>query len=216
MLDFSQTFEKYETLVREVDKIFRGMKDGHKECVRCEVGCCDCCHAVFDLTLVESVYLNRQLASACDRTERRAVVKRAEKSDRKYYQIKKTLRNMYVDQGKSSDEIFLHLAAERVPCPLLNDENQCDLYNFRPITCRIYGIPASIGGQAHICEKARFEKGAAYPAIDMDKINDRLFALSMELLQEAGAKNLKRHMSLVPPSAAILMDYNEDFFNGKG
>jgi Fe-S-cluster containining protein len=202
MLDFSQTFEKYETLVAEVDKIFKAMQEGHKECVRCEIGCCDCCHAVFDLTLVESVYLNYHLNRLKSRNDRRFVTKRAEKVDRKYYQIKKRLQKMYINNGMSPEEIFLLLSQERVPCPLLNDENQCDLYDHRPITCRVYGIPTAIEGKAHICNKAKFEEGMAYPTINLDKINDRLFELSMELLQEVRAKNLKLHMSLVPPSAS--------------
>jgi hypothetical protein len=39
--------------------------------------------------------------------------------------------------------------------------------------------------------------------------------LSLELLQEVGATNLKAHMSLVPPSASFLIDYNETYFYGK-
>jgi len=53
MLDFSKTFERYEALVSEVDKIFVAMQEAHKDCVRCEIYCCDCCYAVFDVTLIE-------------------------------------------------------------------------------------------------------------------------------------------------------------------
>jgi Fe-S-cluster containining protein len=213
MLDFSQTFEKYEILVAEVDKVFEAMREDHKACVRCDVGCCDCCHAVFDVTLVESAYINYHFNQLKSRKDRRAVVKRAEKVDRKYYQIKRKLQKMYVDKGMSPEEIFIKLAQERVPCPFLNDDKQCDLYEHRPITCRVYGIPTSIGGNAHICEKAEFKEGTSYPTINLDKINDRLFQLSMELLQEVKAKNLKLHMSLVPPSASILMDFDRNFFD---
>ena len=58
MLDFSKTFEKYEAFVAEFDKIFKTMQDSHKGCVRCEIHCSDCCHAVFDVTLIEAVYMN--------------------------------------------------------------------------------------------------------------------------------------------------------------
>jgi hypothetical protein len=212
MLDFSKTFEKYEALVAHADKIFAATQGAHKDCVRCEIHCCDCCYAVFDLTLIESVYMNYHFNKSLTRRERRPIIRRAEKADRKYYQIKQKLQKMYIDQGKSPDEVFLHLAQERVPCPLLNDEKLCDLYARRPITCRVYGIPTSIGGTAHICGKSGFKKGTAYPTVNLDKMNDRLFELSEDLLKEIGSKRSKIHMGLVPASAALTTTYDEGYF----
>ncbi len=212
MLDFSKTFEKYEAMASDIDKIFKSLQGSHEDCVRCEVHCADCCHAVFDVTLVEAVYINHHFNVSLTGEDRRPILKRAEKADRKYYQIKRRLQKMYIDQGKPPDEIFFQLAQERVPCPLLNDERVCDLYTRRPITCRIYGIPTSIDGKTHTCEKSNFEEGTAYPTVNLDKINNRLFALSEELLQELGAKNLKMHMSLVPPSVALMTTYDEKHF----
>ena len=137
MLDFSKTFEKYEALVAEVDKIFKALQNEHKDCVRCEIHCCDCCYAVFDLTLIESVYINYHLNKSLSRKERRPIISRAEKADRKYYQIKQKLKKMYIDRRKPSEEVFNQLARERVKCPLLNDEDLCDLYVRRPITSRV-------------------------------------------------------------------------------
>ncbi len=212
MLDFSKTFEKYEALVSGVDKIFESVQASHKDCIRCEIRCSDCCHAVFDLTLVEATYINSHFNESLGRKERRPILRRAEKADRKYYQIKRKLQKMYIDEGKSPEEVLLQLAQERVPCPLLNDEEMCDLYVRRPITCRVYGIPTAIGGKAHICEKSSFKEGASYPTVNLDKMNDRLFDLSKELLWEIGSKNVKMHMSLVPASAALMTAYDEEHF----
>jgi Fe-S-cluster containining protein len=167
---------------------------------------------VFDVTLVEAVYLNHHLNTSLSRKQKRPVIRRAEKADRKYYQVKQKLQKMYVGEGKSPEEVFLQLANERVRCPLLNDEEECDLYDKRPITCRVYGIPTSIGGKCHTCEKSAFKEGNAYPTVNLDKMNDRLFALSKELLEEIRSKNLRIHMSLVPPSAALMTTYDEEYF----
>ncbi|MBW2264645.1 MAG: YkgJ family cysteine cluster protein [Deltaproteobacteria bacterium] len=215
MLNLSKTFEKYEALVVEIDKIFKGMQGSHKDCMRCEIHCSDCCHAVFDLTLVEAVYISHHFNKSLSEKEREPILERAETADRKYYQIKKKLHKMYIDQGKPPEEVFLELSRARVPCPLLNEENLCDLYDRRPITCRVYGIPTSIGGKAHTCEKADFKEGTAYPTVNLDKMNDRLFELSRQLLEEIGSKNAKMHMSLVPPSVALITEYNEDYFGVK-
>lgn len=210
MLDFSKTFERYQALVQEVDRIFSDMQTSYPDCVRCDVRCSDCCHAVFDVTLIEAVFINghfNRLAEA----DRARILERAETADRKYYQIKRGLKKMYVDQRKSEEEVFSALARERVRCPLLNEDALCDLYAYRPITCRVYGIPTAIGGKAHICEHSAFKPGAAYPTVNLDRMNDRLFELSRALLEEVESKNPKLCMSLVPPSAALMADYDEKY-----
>ncbi|OEU83200.1 MAG: hypothetical protein BA865_15470 [Desulfobacterales bacterium S5133MH4] len=212
MLDFSKTFEKYEALVCDVDKIFKSVQEAHKDCVRCELYCSDCCHAVFDVTLIESVYMNHHFNRSLTRRERRPIIRRAEKADRRFYQIKQKLQKMYVDRGKLPEEVLFQLAQERVRCPFLNDENLCDLYDRRPITCRVYGVPTSIGGTARICGLSGFKKGTAYPTVNLDTINDRLFEMSRDLLQEIGSSRSKIDMSLVPVSAVLMTTYDEKYF----
>lgn len=211
MLDFSSAFEKYETLVAEIDKIFRAMQEAHKDGVRCKTYCCDCCYAVFDVTLIEAIYMNYHFNRALKRGERRKVLNRAEKADRKFYQIKRKLQQLYLKEGKPPDEVLLQLAEERVACPLLNKDKLCDLYERRPITCRAYGIPTSIGGKPYICGESGFKEGTAYPTVNLDTINDRLLQLSEELLQKIGSKRLKMKMSLVPVSAALMIDYDKEY-----
>ncbi len=212
MLEFPKTFEKYEALVSEADKIFNAVREAHKDCVRCETHCCDCCYAVFDLTLIEAVYMNYHFNKSLTRKERRPITGRAEKADRKYYQIKQRLKKMYIDKGKPPEEVLSQLAHERVACPLLNDEKLCDLYARRPITCRVYGIPTSIGGKPHICGASGFKEGTAYPTVNLDVMNDRLFELSKDLIDEVGAKRSKIHMGLVPVSVALMTSYDEEYF----
>lgn len=212
MLDFSKSFEKYEALVAQADKVFTAVYEAHPDCVRCKIYCCDCCYAVFDVTLIESVYMNYHFNKSLTRRERRPILRRAERADRKFYQIKHKLQKMYRSQGKAPDEVLLQLAHERVPCPLLNDEKLCDLYARRPITCRVYGIPTSIDGKAHICGESRFKEGTAYPTVNLDNMNDRLIELSKGLLKEIGSNSPKMHMSLVPVSTALMDTYDEEYF----
>ena len=212
MLDFSKTFEKYEALVDQADKIFAAVQEAHPDCVRCEIHCCDCCYAVFDLTLVEAVYVNHHFNKSLARRERRQVLRRAERADRKFYQIKRKLQKMYSKEGKPTEDVLLQLARERVQCPFLNDEKLCDLYARRPITCKVYGIPTSIGGTPHICGESGFKEGTAYPTVNLDNMNDRLIDLSKDLVEGTGSGSPKIHMRLVPVSAALMTTYDEEYF----
>jgi len=211
-MDFSEIFKEYEALVSQVDKIFEAMESAHEDCVQCEVECCDCCHAVFDVTLIESAYINHHFNQSLGRRERRQIMRRAEKADRLFYQIKRKLHNMHVKEGKSADEVLSVLAEERVPCPLLNDDKRCDLYERRPLTCRVYGIPTSIGGKPHICKDSGFKEGVSYPTVNLDSLNDRLFGLSKKLLEEIGSRQPEIHIRLIPVSAALLTDHDEEYF----
>ena len=58
--DFTPYFEKYEKLVTASDEAFNRVKNAHADCVTCAAGCADCCHALFDLTLIEALYINHR------------------------------------------------------------------------------------------------------------------------------------------------------------
>ncbi len=79
-------------------------------------------------------------------------------------------------------DAVLQAASARIRCPLLSDRGACILYEYRPITCRLYGIPTSIRGMGSTCGKSGFEKGRTYPTVNWDAIHERLFRLSVQLL----------------------------------
>ena len=57
--DFSEFYKKYAAIIAEADAVFNTVKKSFAENVRCEKGCSDCCHALFDLALVEALHLNQ-------------------------------------------------------------------------------------------------------------------------------------------------------------
>ena len=103
------------------------------------------------------------------------------------------------------------MASERIRCPLLNDENLCSLYEYRPITCRFYGIPTSIGGKGHTCGKSGFVEGKQYPTVNLDIIHKRLYELSDELVKKIKSRHIKMAEMLVPLSMSLLTVYNEEY-----
>jgi len=172
-IDFKPFFKKYEELVAAADHVFNQVKKEFPSCVKCESGCSDCCHALFDLTLVEALYINHKFNEKFGNLpeEKKALIDKANTADRTVYRIK---RAAYKDleSGKSEQNILQDLAAERVRCPLLNAEDRCDLYENRPITCRFYGIPTAIGGKGHTCGKSNFKQGEHYPTVNLDVIHE--------------------------------------------
>ena len=168
--DFTPYFDKYEALVAKADGAFERVKQAHAECVKCKEQCTDCCYALFDLTLIEALYINHKFNRKIKGRQKADLLEKANRVDRLIHKIK---RQAYTDlqAGKSEDEILAELARERVRCPLINEAELCDLYDKRPLTCRFYGIPTAIGGQGHTCGKTEFKEGEQYPTVNLDVIN---------------------------------------------
>jgi Fe-S-cluster containining protein len=152
------------------DAAFHKVSLEHAAAVACKTGCDDCCHALFDLAPMEVLALAiafKQLP----RNERREALRRAEKAAQIYDETA-----LKVLAAKEDQRLKL-LSQARVPCPLLS-KGRCILYAERPATCRLYGIPVAIQGNARTCNKARFKEGGTYPTVDWDQVNQQLDHLS--------------------------------------
>ncbi|GBC63800.1 hypothetical protein DENIS_4798 [Desulfonema ishimotonii] len=211
-IDFTPFFQQYEALLKTADAVFEKVKGEYPECVKCTTGCSDCCNALFDLTLIEALYINQHFNKKFEgkEAEKGQLVEKANRADRQVYKIKKAAYKA-LEAGTEETEILNSLAAERVRCPLLNDQDQCDLYEYRPITCRFYGIPTAIGGKGHTCGKSAFVKGEQYPSVNLDIIHNRLYQISGELVKAMQSKFVKMGEILVPLSMALLTVYDEEY-----
>jgi Fe-S-cluster containining protein len=212
--DFTPYFEKYEKLVAASDASFERVKQAHAECVKCTAGCADCCHAVFDLTLIEALYINHRFNQKFKGTEKANLEEKANRTDRLMAKIKRQAQKDLMD-GKPEAEILTDLARERVRCPLLNTQDLCDLYENRPLTCRFYGIPTAIAGGGHTCGLSGFKEGETYPTVNLDTVHARLQELSASLIRDLQSRYIKLADILVPLSTALITDYDEIYFGLK-
>lgn len=213
-MNLEPCFEKYKAIVDQVDAVFKKVQEEYQECVRCQVGCSDCCHALFDLTLIEALYIKAQFDKVFKDSPRALILERANEVDRAVYRLKRQAFKDH-ENGKPEKEILEEMAAQRIRCPLLNADEKCDLYDHRPLTCRLYGIPTVIGDKAHTCGLSGFEKGQSYPTVRLDAIQHKLYDLSSELAGEIGSRFPKLAELLVPVSMALLTDYTAEYLGAK-
>lgn len=209
-IDLTHFFKKYETLSETANLVFARVKKENPDCVKCRIGCADCCYALFDLTLIEALYTNKQFNKKFQGKEKTELLERTNKTDREIYRIKKKAYNE-LKTGKHEEQILMEIAQKRVRCPLLNNQEMCDLYAHRPITCKLYGIPTSINGIGHTCGISGFVEGKQYPTVNLDTIQKKLYGISAELIKAIQSKYFKMADMLVPLSMAILTDYDDDY-----
>lgn len=212
--DFTPYFKRYEALSHLADRMFEQVSKQYPECISCEIGCSDCCHALFDLTLIEALYLNHKFNERFNGAEKEVLLESANVADRQAARIKREAYRL-LQKGKSEAEILQQLAGERIRCPLLNGKQRCVLYEHRPITCRLYGIPTDIGGRGHTCGISGFEPGISYPTVHLDKINEQLQQISAELVRDLGSGFIKLVDLLVPVSMALITIYDEAYLGLK-
>lgn len=107
----------------------------------CGKGCYDCCLGLFDISLLDAYYL-RQGFKRLPKPVQQQVTLRAEKT---ITQIKKLQPNLsppyYLTELSDEDVDTLCDKFPELRCPLLNEKNQCMVYQFRPMTCRLHGLP---------------------------------------------------------------------------
>lgn len=113
---------------------------GHLACRR---GCLDCCIGPFAITALDALRLRRGLdelrakdADRAARLELRAAEAAAALGD-----------DLVLRQGDEAAEDAFHEAHGSLPCPVLDLETgACELYEHRPIACRLHGPAMRVDG----------------------------------------------------------------------
>ena len=213
-IDFEPFFKEYEALLALADKTFEKIRQDYPDLVKCKLECADCCHALFDLPLIEALYINYHFKRTFEGKQKEDFLEMVNQIDRQIHKLKhKATKDL--EAGKTEEDILMELAEARVRCPLLNDRNQCELYDFRPITCRLYGIPTQIGGKGHTCRLSGFKAGEQYPSVNIDILQKKLLQLSERFARAIRSKYAGLGEMLVPLSMALLTDYDETYLGVK-
>lgn len=208
--DLSPFFEEYDAVVRGLDAAFARIQEQYPQEVKCTPGCCQCCFALFDLTLIEAMSLNRHFHQQLSEEQKKRVSERADWADREIHRIKRKAFKSQ-QQGMTTEDILQDVGSQQVRCPLLEDDNSCILYSYRPATCRVYGLPLQIHGEVRTCGWTGFEPGRSYPTINMDTLQDKLLDISQRMVQAMPTKYDKLAEVLVPVSMALLTEYDDNY-----
>ncbi len=207
-MDFSYLFEPYDQQVSLADKSFERIAGEYADCMACKPGCADCCHAVFGLFLIEAVFLKNDFDRLGEK-EKALALERGLAAEKDLKTLDRTLEEFKDDPGMSA----YAMAKTRIRCPLLDDDNACILYPYRPITCRIYGIPTMVQGIPRICNTSAFQKDEAYPFFNMNGAQKELFQLSKDLLKNVGNDAIDERASLLISIPKIIKTTVEDLIS---
>lgn len=144
-----------ETLLRIVDQALADTAVRSGEWLVCKPGCSQCCHGAFAINLLDAVRLKQGLVELRQHDPEKA--QRVEERSAAY--VTETRGHFPGDpetgvlgQDDDAQSAFENFENERA-CPVLDPESQtCDLYEARPMTCRIFGPPVRNPEGLGVCE----------------------------------------------------------------
>jgi Fe-S-cluster containining protein len=159
----------------------------------CKLGCTQCCHGVFAMHQLDALRLQAGWGELAKLDPQRA--ERIQERARQFLagygdEFPGDVQTGILGTTDEDQERFEEYANE-APCPVLDPETgRCDLYGYRPMTCRVFGPPvrSEQDGGLGICElcfqgASDEEIAACEMPVDPEKMEDDLV---FEVEQQTG------------------------------
>src|SRR5271167_4641650 len=144
-----------QTLVQIVDAALANAARRSGQWLACHPGCTQCCIGVFPINQLDARRLQEGLTELAERAPERAdrVRQRAREA------VSRLAKNFpgnpisgILDESDEAEERFAEFANDE-PCPVLDPATGlCELYEARPMTCRVFGPPVRSEDGLGVCE----------------------------------------------------------------
>jgi Fe-S-cluster containining protein len=176
-------------LIQIVDSALADAARRSGEWLACRRGCTQCCIGVFPINQLDAARLRRGLADLEKYAPARARRVRMRAQDavaRLSKDFPGDPATGVLDEGAAAEQRFSSFANDE-PCPVLDPATgNCDLYEHRPMTCRVFGPPVRSEdglGVCELCFQGATDKEIA--ACEMKPDPDDLESVLLDKLEKA-------------------------------
>lgn len=133
--------DRYGELLREVDAWFQRSLEQYPGLIACRNGCSECCRGLFDITLLDAYYLRRGF-DILPESLKTDIVGGASRRLEQLSMVNAEFTEPWLLNGiPEADWDALMPEEDETPCLLLSESGGCLAYEYRPMTCRLNGIP---------------------------------------------------------------------------
>jgi Fe-S-cluster containining protein len=182
-----------QKLIQIVDSALADVTRRSGDWLVCRPGCTQCCIGAFPINQLDASRLRRGLADL----EKHAPDRAARIRQRAHQSVARLSPEFPGDpvsgvlhEGEEAEQRFADFANDE-PCPVLDPETgNCELYESRPMTCRVFGPPVRSEDGLGVCElcfqgASDKEIAACEMKPDPDDLESRLVA---ELEKSTGTR----------------------------
>lgn len=139
------------------DATHRALKSNGQSWLACRPGCTPCCHGVFRISSLDAERLRAGLCELgrIDKERAQAIEARASALVSELGPLfpGDPITGVLASEEGSNWDDFADLAEADGPCPVLDPmTRRCELYEARPLTCRVFGPPVQNESGIGICE----------------------------------------------------------------
>ncbi len=164
----------------------------------CRPGCTQCCVGAFPINQLDALRLRRGLKALESTAPERAAAVQARARDavaRLAGEFPGDAVSGILDEGDEAEQRFSEFANNE-PCPALDPATgNCELYESRPMTCRVFGPPVESEDGLGVCELCYHGASEAeIAACEMKPDPDNLEA---ELLEKVESSNRLRGNTVI-------------------
>jgi len=192
VVDLSAYFAEYEALVQKIDEDIKKASKTLGNIPKCGFETDECCFQYFDLQLIEVIYRNNKMNKTLKSDVRQEVIHKAVEVSKKTREIKRRLCEKGDDCDDGKNALVDAYTKENILCPL-NRESRCSLYEYRPIRCRLHGVPNNL--------------------VDFDLINNVLFDISKNIFLAFSGYFLEENPLFFSLADTVSGKFVQDYFH---
>jgi Fe-S-cluster containining protein len=205
--------KRHRQFLADVGRWFDSVRRTQGDRMQCGRGCALCCHGLFDISLPDALELARGLALLPPAVFEE-VRSKADETQRNILSSAPELKPPYflkVLSDRKVDEVVANAHARR--CPLLGSNNECLAYEYRPLACRLEGIPmvdsrdglfgdwCELNFSSGVPEEIRSELRQDY--YELQNVED----IATEILSEAVLNEKHSQLTVFIPSVIVEIDF---------
>ncbi|WP_224983415.1 YkgJ family cysteine cluster protein [Geomonas agri] len=128
-------------LLAQVDAWFARCMAAYPEHIACLGGCSGCCRGTFDITLLDAYFLKRGFDALPEAVKEQVLAKCRERLALMRQEWPELDHPFVLNYRPEEDWELLMPDEDETPCVLLGEDGRCLVYDHRPMTCRLHGIP---------------------------------------------------------------------------
>jgi Fe-S-cluster containining protein len=136
-----QILEQWKSLLTQVDDWYSRCMASYPDKIACRTGCSGCCRSLFDITLLDAYYLKLGF-DALPAEQKVPVLHKCRERLALLQKEWPEFDHPYILNYRPEDDWQTLMPEEdETPCVLLGEDGRCLVYQNRPMTCRLHGIP---------------------------------------------------------------------------